>query len=510
MNNNPITASEDLRVREMQVIWRDTFIVEDAPPNFLEVSQRLLRRMPSYLADSETEPRRDQPEFLRVSERVSRGVASLGYDNLLRVQFSPFDITDLTPTLDRLRVPPARLTPQQIDEAAFRASENHEWILVTPILLLHRAGVGTMQYHVTYRHSPGFTPDEAIARVRMGIRPMLISLNSDWHSLLPDDTSIWRNENIVTQSPNRNLMITSLRDLSQGVLSARLGASHPNARRRRRKKRVSARALPPTPTGSTTVILTELDPMPGSDVMTYVAQHARPLRGIGAMDADWRNRADWLVIRELDDNLSTDSEMGMFLLGNSELLVFNNKLETSLNQNKRRLHLRSRENALAYFYMHYVVLMEWIYLQDALLRSYIQRLDKLTAAATPDRARMLRTLRGALADLIQYREDITPYANRIEFLERARAYHKIDRLAERFERKQELLLNYASEYHDHREARATEFLNWLVGILSGAALAELVITLGRISAEQTVAYLGVYAISIAIVLGVMAVLLRRT
>jgi hypothetical protein len=121
---------------------------------------------------------------------------------------------------------------------------------------------------------------------------------------------------------------------------------------------------------------------------------------------------------------------------------------------------------------------------------------------------MIGTLQGALADLIQYQENITPFATRVEFLERARNYHKLDQLAERFERKQELILYYASEFHDYRDARATQFLNWLAGILTGAALAELIVTLAGITPQETSLYLGITLGSILLVLAALGALLR--
>ena len=81
----------------------------------------------------------------------------------------------------------------------------------------------------------------------------------------------------------------------------------------------------------------------------------------------------------------------------------------------------------------------------------------------------------------------------------------------RFDIKQERLMEYTAEYYDYREARASEFLNFLAAILTGAALAELIATLipNVINPGNPVLYLGVYGVCIALVLAIMIFLLRR-
>jgi len=258
------------------------------------------------------------------------------------------------------------------------------------------------------------------------------------------------------------------------------------------------------------VVLLCTDPLPGDDIAAFVRDYAPELRGIGSMDTDYSNRASWLIERELGDNLSTDAELGVYLLGTSELLLFNHRLDEANAYNLRRLRLDDESLAPTYFYMHYAVLLMWIYLQEAILRAYIHRLDALAGAITPDRKAMVRTLHDALADLVQYQENITPYATRIEFLERARAYHQIDELGERFERKQDLLLSYTSEYHDYREASAAEFLNWLAAVLAGGELGNLIVNAAGIQPSENVPlYLAVTLGSIGVAMAVMTVLRLR-
>jgi hypothetical protein len=502
----PDTTASALRVREMDVIWRDTFIVEDAsgssaqraPADFLEASRDRLLKLPVYVADRYAR-RHDTTDLMRVVERASRNVARIGYDSLTRFQFAPFDLANLQPTLSRLRCSPDALTPEDITDAGIEARKQHDWIEITPVLLLHRAGVGIMEYLASFRNDRGYTPDEAIERVRLGISPQLLALSGAWVQLVPEDSADWPIHTAVAVAPDRNLLVAGLRDISQ-IIAAYLS---PHRRPSRPRALNDLGRRPVRPTGSTTVVLVETDPLSGIDLANFVSQHATTLRGIGAMDNYYTERAAWIVERELGDNLSVDTEAAVFLLGNSELILFNDQLKPVATATRERLGLRSQHLAVTYMYNHYQVLMEWTYLQDAILRAYINRLDALAATSRPRRAQMIATLQGALSDLIQYQENITAFATRVEFLERTRAYHKLDQLSERFERKQELLLNYFSEYHDYREARAAEFLNGLAAVITGASLANLLTTLLGITAEQTALYLTINLVCIALVLAIL-------
>lgn len=486
-----------LRVESMRIIWRDTFIVQDAPRDFQQQALSRLSRLAHYLADSRMEEYSAQPEFLRLVERVSRSVASLGYPDLARIQFASLRIANLRPTLDRFHCPPQRLTENQVRRAVDDAYRQRLWLNVTPFLVLHRAGVGIMEYHATVETDAGagLTPEEAIEIVRMGLYTQLMGLPGGWDGLLPDALEGWNVFHPIA-TMNGPAALTGLRDLTQLTHHCLLdgGRRHPAPR-------------PPRPTGSTSVILLRTDPLPGDDIAAFVGQHAPALRGIGSMDTDYGNRASWLVERELGDNLSTDAEVGVYLLGTSELMLFNHRLAEVNAYNVRRQRLEDKSLAPTYFYMHYAVLLMWIYFQEAILRAYIYRLDALAGAVTPDRKAMVRTLHDALADLIQYQENITPYATRIEFLERARAYHQLDQLGGRFERKQDLLLSYTSEYHDFREASAAEFLNWLAAVLAGGELGNLIVNAAGIEPSQNVPlYLAVTLGSIGLAMVVMAVL----
>jgi|GEM_PF-1463292 len=498
-----------IRVREMRVIWRDTFIVEDAGHDFLDASKRKLRGLECYVADTHSDREGVDASYLKTIERVSRGVASIGYPNILRFQFAPIQIANIRPTLKRARRGPYDLSEHDVREAGRFADKDSKWSTVTPMLLLHQAGVGIMEYHVTLTHPDGFTSDAAIDLVRMGINAQLLALEENWRCLLPDGAKDWPIREVYKR-PGDHLLVGGLRDLSQGVMAARLGA-HVNTGKRRFLRRDHGRieALPPRPTGSASIVLVDVDPTPGADFDAYCAEHAAALRGIGAMDVDWRHRAAWLIERELGDNLSTDAEMALYLLGSSELLLFNEDLPEVAEGDMRRLHLPDFDTTVTYFFTHYTVLMEWVYLQEAILRWYLRRVDALAASATPVRREVIHTLQGALGDLVEVQEDITPYSTRVEFLKRANTYRNLDVLAERFEKKQERLIDYASEYHDYREARATEFLNWLAGILTGAALANLITSLIGITPSQTVLYLGINLGSIAVVLAIMWWRLRR-
>ncbi len=514
-------ALPELGILQMRVVWRDTFIVEHPPHDFLGRSRDALRALPCTVSDSQIDER-DQPDLLRIINRVSRSVAVNGHADLLRVQLQPLQIANLRPTLARWRCRPDQLTPEQIKTAAVEADAGRDWIEVTPILLLHRAGVGMVSHYAAIRApygeivgsaAPsaasaalprGFTPDEAIELVRLGIQTQLLSLDETWRQMIPVDAPDWYFYSVIGLGPSQHLAIGGLRDLSQ-VVAAHVSTL--DRKPRRRPRPLTAAVRPARPTGSTTVVIVGTNPPAGREIASFVQQYAAALRGIGALDNYYRERARWIVERELGDDLSSDNESAVYLLGNSELILFNDQLPDIAHNVRRRLGLRSDELAITYVYMHYGVLLEWVYLQDAILRSYLHRLDALAATSPLRRREMIATLHGALADLIQYQEDITPYATRIEFLERARAYHKLDKLGERLERKQDLLLTYSSEYQDYREASAAEFLNWLAAVLAGGELGSLITSVAGISPTQnTPLYLIVTLGCIALVFAVMIVL----
>src|SRR5688572_19989648 len=145
-----------IRVHEMRVIWRDTFIVDDAPAHFLEASVEKLRRMRCYAGDSRVVEEYTMPDLLRVINRVSRSVAPMGHPSLMRVQFAPIQFANLRPTLSKHKCAPDRLTLRQIRSAGTEADDLATWITATPVLLLHAAGVGIMQYHISLTSAEGF------------------------------------------------------------------------------------------------------------------------------------------------------------------------------------------------------------------------------------------------------------------------------------------------------------------------------------------------------------------
>src|SRR5262245_35302597 len=137
-----------LRVHEMRVLWRDTFILDEPPAgrdkrpaDFLEWSKTRLRKLPMYVGDRFTR-RNEQPDPLRVIERASRNVARIGYDSLLRFQFKPFRLVSLQPMLSRMHTTADTLKPAEIELTAQEADAKYMWIEITPMLVLHRAGVG--------------------------------------------------------------------------------------------------------------------------------------------------------------------------------------------------------------------------------------------------------------------------------------------------------------------------------------------------------------------------------
>jgi len=498
-----------LFVREMHVTWRDTFTISHTVPyrDFLAGARERLSGLPMALGDSFT-PRRQQPRLLWMAERVSKGVAGIGHPNLLRVQFEPLEIAPLPHSIATQMRDPARIPAQMILEAGAEADADGTWIHIDPLLVLHRARAGVMTYHTRFAlPDPGYSPREAIERVRMGIGTGLVRVPTTWRAALPDDLTGWPIAQVVDSGGGLYLLVGSPRDLTQSAIAAHLAS--PPASGRRRRRPVLEAVIPPRPTGSTSVVLTETDPLPDADYDAFIDVYGPELRGIGALDAFYTERAPWVVEQELHQNLSSDAEAALYLLGNSELILFNRDGRQVLQDMRDRHHLPDLDHAAIYWANHYSILMDWVYIQDAILRTYIQRLDAMASSPEPQRRDLIAVLQGALSDLVPYSEGITPFSTRINFLEAASRFHKIDNLTERFERKQALLLSYTAEYHDFRDARASEFLNQLAGVLAAFELAALLTAgLGLTLTEQPLEFIGVVAGSVLLVYVVIAVLLR--
>src|SRR5262249_44819577 len=159
---------------------------------------------------------------------------------------------------------------------------------VTPMLVLHRASVGIMEYLATMAsEEKGFTPDEAIERVRLGITAQLLDLSNDWRDVIPENHEEWAIQTIVPSGENRHLTVGGLRDMSQ-IVGSYLAQS-PKARPK--GKVMPVEASPSRPTGSTTVVLVKTQPEAGHDFGAFISEHAPALRGIGAMDTYYKERA---------------------------------------------------------------------------------------------------------------------------------------------------------------------------------------------------------------------------
>lgn len=512
-----------LLIHGMSLIWRNTFPIHaglNYPGDFLQDSLTLFETLPITRCHT-AQHHGEQSDLLRTVARASRGAAGLGDPDLLRVQFRNLRMAPLEPLLAKHRRGARHLAQHQIEDAALEAEETGGWIRITPVLTIHRARIAIMAWYADINNAAGFDPDDAIRQVRLGLAEQIIRLPRAWFDLLPNDAGTARIPHLFDSNLGWPIAVASLRDLTRLTLQAPMLAQ---TEARIRGAGITIHKVPDriggrkhsdddtiiNATNSTSVILREYSPMaePNSD---FVQRWASPLRGIGAMDTLYRERARWIVDRELRDNLSTDAEMSLFLLGNSELLLYNARAPQIIDNVQSRLRVGNKAIAALYIAAHYTVLLEWIYIQEALLRAYITQLDTLAASKQPSRKDMIAVLHGALADLIAYQEHITPFANRIEFLDRAGDFHKLAELVKRFESKQALLFNYYSEYHDYRDARATEILNLVVGGLAAFELAALLVGGFNLSLIETpVSFIGTTLGSIVVVVLVLLLVMQRS
>ncbi len=512
-----------LLIHGMSLIWRNTFPIHaglNYPGDFLQDSLTLFETLPITRCHSRQHSG-EQSDLLRTVARASRGAAGLGDPDLLRVQFDNLRMTPLEPLQAKYRRAARHITPHQIEDAVLEAEESRSWIRITPMLTVHRARIAIMAWYADISSTAGLDPDDAIRQVRLGLADQIMRLPRAWFGLLPGDAETARIAHLFESTPGWPIAVAGLRDLTRLTIQkpmmtqteAHIRAAgitiHKLPERVGGHKHSDDETIPHA-TNSTSVILREYSPMAEAN-SDFVERWAAPLRGIGAMDTLYRERARWIVDRELKDNLSTDAEMALYLLGNSELLLYNARAPQIIDTLQARLRLGNKTIAAMYIAAHYTVLLEWVYIQEALLRAYIAQLDTLAASKHPAREDMIEVLHGALADLIAYQEHITPFANRIEFLDRAGGFHKLSELVKRFESKQALLFNYYSEYHDYRDARASEILNLVVGGLAAFELAALLVGGFNLSlVESPLPFIAVSLGSITTVVLILLLIMQRS
>ena len=118
----------DLRIRQMRIVWRDTFITTPAldpghhAADFFDRCCRQLEHLPCVVADTLSQSNKTLPPLLRIIDRVSRSVASAGHEDLIRFQFAPLWLTNIRPALGRYHRPAQKLTQPQVMQASAEAS----------------------------------------------------------------------------------------------------------------------------------------------------------------------------------------------------------------------------------------------------------------------------------------------------------------------------------------------------------------------------------------------------
>ncbi|NDJ54470.1 MAG: hypothetical protein GYB68_15485 [Chloroflexi bacterium] len=458
MSTQDLVEESILEIRQMHVIWRHSFMLRALPDDFLSLAQGWLAELPSSIAVSGAN---SLPPLLSAIERASIGAANGGHQTVLRAQLQNVRLVNLPRSGGRNRF---TLSPQALVDVYLDEIESPTWIEVAPVLALHRSGVGLLEFYASYHHERGQRPfrrlTHAIHYVRSGIYRQVLLMPEGWVKLMQDHQPTRVGGDDYAQ-------VGELLDLSYSVLYDLQAKTHAGLSRAQAK---NVLPIDKPITRSATVILAETAPMAGDRFEPFVMEFGAQLRGVGAMDLHYEERAFWLIDEELSHNLSIDSELALFLLGNSELLLFNEQI-LDLRPGWQR---RGSEPDVLAAYVRYVILIQWVYIQKTIAQLYLARLDELAGQRPPRRQQVIQVLQGALGDLVHYQDDITGFATNIRFLEEMRAHHNLPDFEDRIEAKQSLLLNYTSENHDFREAQAAEILNWLVGILAGVELADIV------------------------------------
>lgn len=442
-----------LQIHDMTVTWRHCLDLGALPLTQFKDRRGLARRLHASagrLVGAET------PLFTSL-QQVALRVCSLVGNRQLILPLRSVDVAAL-PRADQLSADEVRA---QLPELA--------WRTLRVSLLLHQSGVACLRYEA--RFDDGLDVEAAVAAARLGLETLVIRTPAGFARELPEHVT-WVKP-VVTEGEQR-VWVGSLRDVSSHLLRGQL--------------RDALSAVLPTRFGevrshkliNTTLIeITDAPAIADKRAATRIESLGRELRGIGSLDVAYATRADQLINEAFSEDLSHDEELGLYLLGASELVLFDQTAKPVLESESARLgtdpYLASR-----YISGHYACLLEWIQLERFLIGMYDSLMSRsMTRDVSPDE--MLALQRSSMQDLLEYGEGITPYATRAACLEHARQLYRLGDEQQRLEKKRDVVADYVMQKYSLRTNNGIALLNLIVS----ATVAFEVIQLGLAISESS-------------------------
>lgn len=442
----------ELRVRDMTVTWRHALDVGALGLTEFQGRRELERRLEDAGAIVAPDPVFEQ------QRKVSYRVCSLVAHKALILQLPGLELACVDGAEDRSNADLAALT-------------DLAWTPLRISLLLHQSGVALIKYTARFEESLS-TPD-AVARIRLGLQALLLRGPARYaNEQLGERERQW--VRTIGEDGDQVTWCAGLRDFSAHVLrhylQTQLGP----------QLETPFGAPRTTKVYSTTLI--EIDQTePRCEALNdFVAieRHGRALRGVATMDQAYPTRADQLVAESFAEDLSQDEELGLFLLGLSDLVLYTTRADEAWPHERERLGLADDYVAARYIAGHYACLLEWLYVERYLIEMYDRLLSRsMTRDLMPEE--MLRLQRSSIQDLLEYGEGITPYATRAAIRERAREVLRLPEEQERLEKKRDVVADYVMQKYSLRTNRGIGLLNIIVSATVAFELVQLVMAIAE-------------------------------
>lgn len=370
------------------------------------------------------------------------------------------------------------------DVVAARAGEL-AWMTLRASVLLHHSGVALVRY--TARFAEPRDVRTAIRDIRLDLDTLVIRTPAGLAvGQLDASQKVWVRR--IADGDGRTTWVALLRDFTAHVVKDVLRATIGPLLQAPFEPVRSTRVLT-----STLIEVDQLDPA-CPDLGAYSVAHGRALRGIATRDLAYTTRAPDLVAAALRHNVSQDEELGLFLFGQSDLLVYTELARRVLPVERARLGLADDYAVARYIAAHYASLLEWVHIEQYLIELYDRLLTRsMTRDLLPED--MLSIQRRSMQDLVEYGEGVTAFATRAAFREHARDALGLGDKQERLEKKRDMVADYVMQKYSLRTNRGIQMLNLVISATIAFELMQLAMQI--VASNRPVAWTAASAVVFA-------------
>ncbi len=399
-------------------------------------------------------------ESLKVIDQVSKTVCSLSKKDLVRFAL---------PSLEVLDKPKLYFAS---DEEVIQFFEEETTYNIDVYPALHSSGALMVNMYLRFQSKEGISVDEAIQKIRINLRTLAIKIPEQFLPYFDSESDLDRTR--FVESGEHKYLVGSLKDITTGIIRPMVRSLLQNSLDI--GPIFSYRCL-----SSTLTQIYRTNPVCTSvEQFTSYGNFGREVLGMGTLHKGYLERSEAAVGEFLSNNLSSDEELGVFTFGLSDLLIFDNNLDTIIEMTKKKKNLSNDYNAILYNAAHYTCLFDWLYLEKFIIERYNKLLSKAIADEKTSPKKMLSLQKQSMHDLIVYRAGITPYPSREEFLEKARLAHRIPELQEKLEKKRDLATDYVLQEYTLRTNRGIQLVNIFVSATATFGLVEVLLSISQL------------------------------